>query len=126
MRIYQVKAFVRFAKKNGISAAMLRDCVADAEVNPTAVLGAGLVKQRMARPGGGKSGGYRTVLYLRNSVRAIFAYGFAKNERDNIAKAEVEAFKEAAQLFLNFSDEAMAEAVTAGKLVEVPNGDEED
>lgn len=52
-------------------------------------LGGGLRKLRFARPGGGKSGGYRTV-YVRGGVDVpIFLVTvFAKNEKDNLGKAE--------------------------------------
>jgi len=49
-------------------------------------LGGYLFKKRIARPGGGKSGGYRTILGFRrtSTERTIFLYGFAKNQRANI------------------------------------------
>jgi hypothetical protein len=47
-------------------------------------LGGGLIKQRVARLGQGRSGGYRAVVAYRRLGRAVFLYGFAKNERDNI------------------------------------------
>ena len=43
-------------------------------------VGSGLIKQRIARPGGGKSGGYRSILMFRSGERAIFVFGFAKSE----------------------------------------------
>jgi len=51
-----------------------------------AELGGGLIKQRVARSGGGRLGGYRTVIAFRAAQRAVFLYGFAKSERDNIGK----------------------------------------
>jgi hypothetical protein len=47
-------------------------------------LGGGLIKQRVARLGQGRSGGYRAVVAYRRLGRAVFLYGSAKNERDNI------------------------------------------
>lgn len=44
--------------------------------------GGGAIKQRIARPGQGKSGGFRTLIVFRASTRAVFVHGFAKNERD--------------------------------------------
>jgi len=43
-----------------------------------------LFKKRVARPGGGKSGGYRTVLSARIGARYVFLHGFAKSEKANI------------------------------------------
>ena len=44
----------------------------------------GVIKQRIARSGQGKSGGYRTVILYRKGDKALFVYGFPKNERENI------------------------------------------
>lgn len=52
-------------------------------------LGGGLRKVRVAREGGGKSGGYRTVYVFGGSHVPIFLVTvFAKNEKDNLGKAE--------------------------------------
>jgi hypothetical protein len=54
-----------------------------------ASLGGGLRKLRFARPGGGKSGGYRTVYVFGGTQVPIFLVTvFAKNEKDNLSKAE--------------------------------------
>jgi hypothetical protein len=52
-------------------------------------LGGGLRKVRIARQGGGKSGGYRTIYVFGGVHIPIFLVTvFAKNERDNLTKAE--------------------------------------
>jgi hypothetical protein len=52
-------------------------------------LGGGLRKVRFARPGAGKSGGYRTVYVWGGAAIPIFLVTlFAKNEKDNLGKAE--------------------------------------
>ena len=79
---------------------MLTRAVAAASRNADADLGGGVVKQRVARPGAGKSGGYRTIILLRRETRAIFVYGFAKNERANIEDDELADFKKLAKLYL--------------------------
>jgi hypothetical protein len=55
--------------------------------------GGGAIKQRIARPGQGKSGGFRTLIVFRAGARAIFVHGFAKNEKDNIGREELPALK---------------------------------
>ncbi len=86
-------------------------------------LGGGVVKQRIARPGQGKSGGYRTVILFRRGERAFFVYGFAKSARDNIDQSDERGFKELAKVLLSAPDEALASLVSQGKYVEV-NSDE--
>ncbi|WP_126174644.1 type II toxin-antitoxin system RelE/ParE family toxin [Altericroceibacterium xinjiangense] len=52
-------------------------------------LGGGLRKVRVARQGGGKSGGYRTIYVFGGVHVPIFLITvFAKNEKDNLTKAE--------------------------------------
>jgi hypothetical protein len=79
VRIFKTKALARFTKRESLVAAIeaVRSGLIDAD------LGGGLVKQRVARPGQGKRGGFRMLIGFR-SDRAIFLFGFAKNERDNI------------------------------------------
>jgi hypothetical protein len=56
-------------------------------------LGGGVIKQRIARRGRGKSGGFRTVILFRRGLKAVFIYGFAKNERENIGREELLTFR---------------------------------
>lgn len=52
-------------------------------------LGGGLRKIRIARAGGGKSGGYRTIYVFGGLQMPIFLITvFAKNEKDNLSKTE--------------------------------------
>ncbi len=52
-------------------------------------LGGGLRKVRIARQGGGKSGGYRTIYVFGGVQVPIFLVTvFAKNDKDNLTKAE--------------------------------------
>src|SRR5437660_12214531 len=103
---------------------MLREAVARAEQGGIdADLGGGVIKQRIARPGHGKSKGYRTIILLRRGARAFFVYGFAKSERANIGPPEVAEFKEAAKHILVLTDKQLAELLRRGDFVEVV-GDE--
>ena len=87
MRIFQNKAFIRFAKKAGIGDAVLCEAIRNAERGLIAAdLGGGIIKQRIARPGQGKSGGFRTLIVFRAAARAFFVHGFAKNEKDTSAR----------------------------------------
>ena len=44
---------------------------------------------RVARPGEGKSGGYRVIVFFRSEEQTFFVYGFAKSNRDNIDRGEL-------------------------------------
>jgi hypothetical protein len=120
VRTYKTKAFSRFADKSGVSDAALCRAVSDAERGLVAAnLGGGVIKQRIARPGQGKSGGFRTLIVFRASTRAIFVHGFAKNEKDNIEKDELVGLKKLAAELLAYDDKTLARVVALGMLLEV-------
>ncbi len=120
VRVFKNAWFQKFARKEKISDAALCEAVARAEAGLIdADLGGGLLKQRVARPGAGKSGGYRTLIFFRVETRAVFAFGFAKNDRANLDEDEEAAFKKAAKLVLAFSDEQMDAEIESGRLTEV-------
>src|SRR5436190_20900606 len=90
MRIYVTKTFRRFQRREGIADAALVEAVDRADAGLIdADLGGGLIKQRVARPGQGKRGGYRTIIAYRAAQRSVFLYGFGKSERENIDDDEL-------------------------------------
>jgi len=78
-----------------------------------------IVKQRIAREGRGKSGGYRALVAFRRGKRAVFLYGFAKSERANIRPDRLAELKLYAQAWLALDDKAIARAIIEGDLREV-------
>jgi hypothetical protein len=119
-RIFKTRWFQRFARKEKIGDAVLLEAVARAEKGQVdANLGGGVIKQRIARPGQGKSGGYRTIILFREGERAVFMYGFAKSDRASIGADEEKQFKEAARHVLRLTEKQLAELVKEGDFVEV-------
>ena len=97
MRVFKTKWFVRFARQERISDESLWDAIKRAQQGLIdADLGGHVIKQRVARVGQGRSSGYRTIIAFRAAHRAVFLYGFAKNERDNIADDELATLKKIA------------------------------
>lgn len=120
MRVLKTKAFARFARKAALDDAALCKAVADAERGLIdADLGGGVIKQRIARRGRGKSGGFRTVILYRRSVRAFFVYGFAKSDRANVSQDELAALKELASEMLAYNEAEITKAIESGPLIEV-------
>jgi hypothetical protein len=119
-RVYKTKPFARFARKARISEAELWRAAQRAnEGIIDADLGGGVVKQRIARSGEGKSGGSRSILLFRKNTRAVFVYGFEKKDRAAIGPDELEAFRELANVILSYSPEQMAEQISKGTLISV-------
>lgn len=120
MRVFKNGWFQKFARKEKISDAMLCEAVARAERGQIdADLGSGLIKQRLARPGAGKSGGFRTLVFFRTQQRAVFAFGFAKSDMANLDDADEAYLKKAAKLVLGFTDEQMDAEIAEGRMLEV-------
>lgn len=120
MRVFKNTWFQRFARKERIADAALCDAVARAEKGQVdADLGGSVLKQRVARPGAGRSGGYRVILLFRAGDRALFAYGFAKSDRGNIGDDELAAFRQLAAEVLALSGEQLDALVAAGRFMEV-------
>jgi len=51
--------------------------------------------------------------------RAVFLFGFAKSERENIDDAELKTLREIAEIFLRATDEKFERALGDGKLSEM-------
>ena len=129
MSVCQTKEFARFARKEKMSAKALLEAAAGvAQGQFDADLGGGVFKQRVARPGAGKSGGFRAILFFQAGRHTFFAYGFAKSERANVSAKELKALKKLADELLGYSVAKITAAVAAGELVELVNedGDEEE
>jgi hypothetical protein len=82
-------------------------------------LGGGVIKQRVARAGQGKRGGYRMLIALKSMDRAIFLYGFAKSERDNIDDAQLQTLQDVGAYWLAADDVKILRAIRDGLLFEV-------
>jgi hypothetical protein len=125
-RIYKNRWFAKFATREGISDATLVAAIDQANRGLIdADLGGGLIKQRVAREGRGKSGGYRTLVFFRHEERAIFAFGFAKSDKANLSAAELKAYKQAAKIVLALTQAQIDTEVREERLFEV-NDDAQD
>jgi hypothetical protein len=79
----------------------------------------GLIKQRVARKGQGRSGGFRTVIAYRAGTRAVFLFGFAKNERDNISEGDEREMAETGALLLGLGAKAIETMIGDDELWEI-------
>lgn len=110
-------------RNTDISDQSLRKAVERAEKGLIdAELGSGLIKQRVARQGQGRSGGYRTIIALHAGERAFFLHCFAKKDRANISDAELRSLREIAIHWLDTNPTLIDAELAAGRLLEVKNG----
>jgi len=126
VKIYKTRWMVRFLRRERFSDGRLRDAISQAERGLVdADLGGGLVKLRVARTGKGKSGGYRMLVAYRRANRAVFLYGFAKNERENIESDELLTLREIGAVWLAASLKDITQAVKDKALEEVADDEDE-
>jgi len=124
MTVYVTKEFARFARKVSLADTTLIRAARDVKAGRyDADLGGGVFKQRIAREGGGKSGGFRTIILFKIGSHSFFAYGFAKNAKANVTAKELKALRRLAGILFAFSDAQVRAAEIAGELIEVTNDD---
>ena len=120
MRVFKTKEFARFTRRESLGDPLLCEAVNRADAGLIdADLGGGLIKQRVARPGQGRRGGYRTLMAFRSAARTVFVYGFAKSERGNIGAAELEFWRRAAGAFLAMDETRLRAMTEARELMEI-------
>lgn len=120
VRIFKNAWFQRFSRREKINDESLKKAISQMQQGLIdADLGGNVFKQRIARPGQGKSGGYRTIIFFKEGERAFFVYGFAKSERKNVDDAEIVVFKKAAKELLSLSDDQIRQLLENGALTEI-------
>jgi hypothetical protein len=118
--IFKIKTFVKWQVKEGIPDFDLINAVKEIQYGLfEAELGGGLIKKRISRQGEGKSSGYRTIIATNNNNKWFFLFGFAKNEKDNITKQELQYLKAFGSKMLGFEENEIKLAIRERIIMEV-------
>jgi len=127
MSVFLTKSFARFARKAGLAnEALIEAASAVAAGQADADLGGGVFKQRVARSGGGKSGGFRTIILFKAGGQRPFAPGACQEEKGNNTAEEGEARTQQAALRPGCPADDIGAAVSGGALIEVMEDGHED
>ena len=119
-RIFKRRDFARWQTGERLPDTVLCKAVREMESGLVdADLGGLLYKKRVARPGSGKSGGYRTLLAARIGSRYVFLYGFPKSATANTTREEKRALQFAGKVFLELPVGNLSKALQSGVLLEV-------
>lgn len=125
MRTFKTKWLARFARREGIADKSLCEAIERAERGLIdADLGGGLIKQRVARQGQGRSGGYRMMIAYRTNDLAVFLFGFAKNDLENIDRDDLLTARKIATDWLAADDERLKRAIVEGEIQELSHDHE--
>jgi hypothetical protein len=125
MRIFKTRWFARFARQERLLDDSLLEAIKRAERGLVdADLGGGLIKQRVARQGQGRSGGYRVLVAYRVKDRAVFLFGFAKSEQEDIGSDELVLLRELAKNWLTADNAKIRKEIETGNLMEIKDDEE--
>jgi hypothetical protein len=125
MKVFKTRWFARFARQEKIVDDALCEAIERAERGLVdADLGGGLIKQRVARQGQGRSGGYRVLVAYRAKDRAVFLFGFAKSEQENIGSDELVFLRELAKNWLTADSAKIRKEIETGNLQEIEDDKE--
>ena len=114
------EALARYARKEKIDHFDLVEAVRSAQKGLVdADIGGGMIKQRVARNGKGKRGGYRVLIAIRFEDIAVFISGFAKNQKENIGGDELNVLKVIAASWFAATAEVIARSLEDGTLEEL-------
>lgn len=126
MRVFKTRAFMRFARRERIADEALCEAIIRAKRGLIdADLGGGVIKQGVARPGQGRSSGFRTLIAFKAAGCSVFIFGFAKSDLDNIGDRELEDLRKAVKVYMGLNEDDIDAAVAEKRLLEVECHDEE-
>ena len=113
MKRLSTKWFQKWSKKAKLNKQNLLDAISDlGDGLSTADLGSNLFKVRVKREHSGKSSGFRTIILFKADDRAIFLFGFGKNEKENIDKNELQYFKKLGKDLLSLDSKQLEAAIS--------------
>lgn len=119
-QVFKTKAFAKFAAKSQISDEMLLESIKRADIGLIdADLGHGIIKQRIARVGQGRSGGYRILIFYQIQNRSYCVAGFAKNRQENLSDTELAALKALSTVYQQLSDDDIELLLQQKRLIEI-------
>ena len=112
MKRLTTKWFKKWSSKVNLSREDLLEAIENLESGLSAVdLGRNLFKVRVKRKHSGKSSGFRTIIIYKSEDKAIFLYGFGKNEKDNFDKSELQHFKKLGNDLLTLNEQQVELAI---------------
>ncbi len=85
-------------------------------------LGSNIIKQRIARAGKGRSGGFRAFIFYRINENSYFVAAISKNVRDNISTQEFAALKALAKEYAKLAPQQIERQIENGLFIEIDGG----
>jgi hypothetical protein len=113
VRVFKTRWFSKAAKKALIKDDELCEAIAEVMKGQANDLGGGVFKKRLNK------NMHRSIILARGRRYWVYAYLFAKKDRENIEDDELNAFRDLADVYATKSDEDLAKELAAKELVEI-------
>jgi hypothetical protein len=112
-RVFKTRWFSKAAAKACIKDGELCEAIAEVMKGQADDLGGGVFKKRLNR------NMHRSIILARGRRYWVYAYLFAKKDRDNIEDGELNAFCDLADLYAAKSEEDLTKELEIKELVEI-------
>jgi hypothetical protein len=117
-RSFRTAWFAKAAAKANIADSELCKAIRQVRLGQCDDLGGGVSKKRLNK------NMHRSIVIAKGGKYWIYAYLFAKKDRENIENKELERFRELADLYSIKTDEAIKKELAINVLVEICHGEE--
>ena len=114
-RVFKTKWFTKESKKANITATELCEAIQELMKGQADDLGVGVYKKRLNK------NMHRSIVLAKDGKYWIYAYLFAKKDRENIDDKELKAFRELADLYKVKTDKEIQKELDLKELVEICN-----
>ncbi len=118
LRAFKTEWFAKAAKKAEISDAYLCKAIEQVRLGQCDDLGGGVFKKRLNK------NMHRSIIIAKGGKYWVYAYLFAKKDRENIDQKELDDFRNLADLFANKTDADIKKEVDGKKLEEICHGED--
>jgi hypothetical protein len=125
MRVFEIKGFARWARKEGITDSVVLEMAKDLTSNnpnhQIDSLPGDLMKMRWGKGNRSSRAGYRIIVgYCKpKDDRILFLTGFAKNERENLGDKEQKLLVIYAKNAIKKTDAEIAKLLNEGEFLEI-------
>jgi hypothetical protein len=117
-RTFKTEWFAKAADKAKITDSELCKASRQVRIGQCDDLGGGVFKKRLNK------NMHRSIVIAKDGKYWVYAYLFAKKDRENIDSKELESFRELADLYANKTDEEIRKELAIKVLVEICHGEE--
>jgi hypothetical protein len=117
-RVFKTAWFAKAARKAGVKDDELCEAIDEVMRGQCDDLGGGVYKKRLNK------NRHRSIILSKGRLRWIYEYVFAKKDRDNIEKDELEDFRRLAKAYSSLTEDQLARLLDDKDLTEICNGDE--